>query len=50
MAGPDGDGTEQEEPCPVLLKYYVQRVISKVVVPGITRINRAKERKEHKAQ
>jgi hypothetical protein len=46
----DGDSPNQEVPCPVLLKYYVQRIISKVVVPGMTRINRAKERKEHKAR
>jgi hypothetical protein len=34
----------------VLLKYYVQRVISKIVVPNLARINRAKERKEHRSR
>jgi len=33
----------------VLLKYYVRRVISKVIVPKLTQINRAKRRKEHRS-
>jgi|GEM_PF-5757467 hypothetical protein len=31
-----------------LLKYYVMRVISKIVVPNMIKINRAKEKKEHR--
>ena len=34
----------------VLLKYYVKRVISKIVMPNLTRINRAKKRKEHRSR
>jgi|WetSurMetagenome_2_1015567.scaffolds.fasta_scaffold49587_4 hypothetical protein len=34
----------------VLMKYYVQRIISKVVAPGFARINRAKDKKVHKSR
>ena len=33
----------------VLLKYYVRRVVSKIIVPKPARACRAQERKEHRS-
>jgi ribulose kinase len=41
---------DDEDTKPVLLKYYIRRVVSKIVVPKLARIKQENERKEHKSR